>query len=121
MQLVVTVCWLLLALIHLSPALAFFAPKLISKLYGLEANNPLFALMHHRAALFVIVFACAIFAALYQQIRPFACFAIGFSMLSFIFIYFKNGRPKPLEKIFKVDLIGFLPLLVVCAEATEIH
>ena len=117
MALIVAVSWALLALIHILPAIAFFRPSLISKLYALEADSPLFALMHHRAALFIIVFAIAILAVINIPIRPIACSVLGFSMLSFIYIYHKNGKPMQLEKIYKADIIGLLPLLVVCFDA----
>lgn len=51
--------WALLALVHITPALALFAPSLLTKLYSVEAGNPLFLLMQQRAALFLtVVVAC---------------------------------------------------------------
>ncbi len=48
--------WILLALIHLTPFAVFFAPTTISRLYSVAQDDPSFALLHHRAALFGVVF-----------------------------------------------------------------
>ena len=56
-------CWLLVALVHLAPALALFRPALLTRLYGISADDPLFALMHHRAALFLAVLVACVWAA----------------------------------------------------------
>ena len=42
--------WAILALVHVMPALALFAPSLLTKLYGVSSGDPLFLLIHHRAA-----------------------------------------------------------------------
>ncbi len=56
LKLIETLCWLVLALIHALPALAFFTPSLITRLYGAEPGSQVFLLMQHRAALFCSVF-----------------------------------------------------------------
>lgn len=112
MQMLETVCWLLLALIHLTPALAFFKPDLIQKLYGIDKHNPLFAILHHRAALFLSVFLVLIWAACDVQIRPVAGSIATVSMISFIYIYHKYQQPAQLKRIYQFDLFGLIPLSI---------
>lgn len=109
-----TICWWALAAVHAMPALAFFRPATLSALYRLESGNPLFLLMHHRAAFFVAVFALCIWSAFDPAPRPAALLVTGISMLSFLLLYFAKGSPKPLKAIARVDLIG-LPFLIYAA------
>lgn len=53
---VIKLCWAVLALIHVIPALALFKPALLTTLYGAQTGSVTYMLLHHRAALFVGVF-----------------------------------------------------------------
>ena len=108
------ICWLVLAAIHALPAFAFFRPAGLTSLYGIGAENPLFLLMQHRAALFLAVFAACLFAAFVPEGRRLAVIVVAISMISFLFLYFSAGAPAPLKRIANVDLAG-LPLLVIVA------
>lgn len=108
------ISWLALAAIHALPALAFFRPATLTTLYRLEASNPLFLLMHHRAALFVAVFVLCVWSAFDSQPRRAAVAVTAMSMLSFLLLYCMDGSPKPLKTIAMVDLIG-LPFLAFIA------
>ena len=108
------ISWLILAAIHALPALAFFRPVTLTTLYGLAADNPLFLLMHHRAALFVAVFAACVYAAFVPEGRKLASIVVGISMLSFLFLYWNAGQPAALRRIAIVDLAG-LPVLAIAA------
>ena len=57
------ICWLLVGLVHLIPALALFRPALIKRLYRIQPDSPLFLLMHHREALFFAVLVACVWAA----------------------------------------------------------
>ena len=92
------------------PALAFFQPALLTKLYKLAPDNPVFLLMHHRAALFVCIFVASIWAAFHPNSRQLATIVVAISMVSFLLLYWRAGSPKALAKIARVDLIG-LPAL----------
>lgn len=105
------IAWLILALVHLMPALAFFIPSLLTKLYRLEPGNALFLLMHHRAALFLVIFVICVWSALDAAPRRLASVAVAISMVSFLVLYWLQGTPAPLRQIAIVDLIG-LPALV---------
>ena len=104
------ICWLLVGLVHLIPALALFRPALITRLYGVQPDSPLFLLMHHRAALFFAVLAACVWAAFDPGGRKLATLLAAISMLSFLFLYQSYGRPAQLSTIARVDLIGLIPL-----------
>ncbi|MHA7819424.1 MAG: hypothetical protein ACX930_07270 [Erythrobacter sp.] len=104
------ILWLILAGIHAMPALALFRPATLTTLYRIQPENPLFLLMHHRAALFFAVFVACIWAAFVPDGRRLAVLVVGISMLSFLALYFMAGSPAPLRRIAIVDLAG-LPVL----------
>ena len=106
--------WATLALVHATPALALVAPSLLTRLYGVEAGNPIYVLMHHRAALFLAVVVICIWCAVDPTPRRLGVVVVAVSMLSFLALYFANGRPAPLSKIAIADLIG-LPALIYVA------
>ena len=104
------ICWLVLALLHLSPFAALFLPSLITRLYGVVAEDPNFALLHHRAALFGVVFIVALWAAFDADTRRLATVVVSLSMISFLLIYLAQGQPPALRTIALADLAG-LPVL----------
>ncbi len=106
--------WALLALVHITPALALFAPSLLTRLYGVQSGESLFLLMHHRAALFLAVFVACIWCAIDPAPRKLSVIAVAISILSFLALYFANGSPPPLKQIAIADLIG-LPALAYVA------
>ncbi|GAB5488549.1 MAG: hypothetical protein Pars2KO_21190 [Parasphingorhabdus sp.] len=105
------VCWIVLALIHLSPFTAFFLPAIISRLYAVTEVDPNFAILHHRAAMFGVIFIACIWATFDPNVRKLAVVIAALSMLSFIAIYVGYGQPATLTTIAIVDAIG-LPFLV---------
>ncbi|QLC23876.1 hypothetical protein HFP57_01725 [Parasphingopyxis algicola] len=108
------IAWVVLALVHLLPGIAFFMPSMISRLYGVEAGSSVFPLLHHRAALFAVVLIICIWAAAESDVRRLAAVATAVSMLSFLGIYWSAGQPVSLRTIALVDLIG-LPFLLFAA------
>lgn len=106
--------WALLALVHITPALALFAPSLLTRLYGVQSGEPLFLLMHHRAALFLAVFVACVWCAIDPTPRKLGVIIVVISMISFILLYFTNGSPPALKPIAIADLIG-LPALAYVA------
>lgn len=105
--------WGVLALVHLTPALALFVPSLLTRLYGMKSGDPLFLLMHHRAALFLAVMVACIWCALDPTPRRLGAVLVAISMLSFLALYFSNGSPPALKQIAVADLIGLPALLYV--------
>jgi hypothetical protein len=107
------ICWLILAAIHATPALAVVRPSLLMKLYRLPPESPLFLLMQHRAALFAAVVATCLIAAFHPPSRPLAAVVTSISMGSFLVLYALAGQPAALRTIARVDLFGMIPLAIV--------
>lgn len=105
--------WLMLALIHASPAAAFFMPGLIEQLYAVPAQGDIGMLLHHRAALFLAVLAACLTAALHAPSRRLATIVVAISMLTFLWLYLRGGSPQRLRAIFLADLVGLAPLALV--------
>ena len=104
--------WLILALIHLAPALAFFRPAMLTRLYAVDAQSPTFLLLHHRAALFLVVLTLCVWAAFDPGARRVASVAAAISMISFLGLYWQAGSPPALRTIAIADLAG-LPFLAI--------
>ena len=113
MAIVVSACWALLALVHLTPALALVRPSLLTELYGVGPDSPLFLLMQHRAALFAAILLICLWCMVDAGPRRLATIAVGFSMLSFLWLWWQAGQPIALRRIALVDLAGLVPLAVV--------
>ncbi len=118
MEVVTKVAWLLLALIHASPAMVFFAPRLIERLYSTPAEGPVVALLVHRGALFLAIFVAALYAAFDPHARRLAAIVVAISMVAFLWVYWRAGMPQgALRTIALVDLVGLLPLALVVIRA----
>ncbi|MGB3166127.1 MAG: hypothetical protein WBA68_05045 [Alteraurantiacibacter sp.] len=111
------ILWMVLALIHLAPAFAFFRPSILTTLYGVVADSPLFLLLHHRAALFFAVFAACLIAAFMPEARRLATIVTGISMVSFLVLHVTYGSPQEYRTIAIVDLAGLPILLAVTLSA----
>jgi hypothetical protein len=94
-----TLSWIVLALIHATPALALFRPDLLTRLYGVEPSNQLFVLMHHRAALFLVIVVICLWAIFDPGARRVAVVAVAVSMLAFLALYWMAGSPSSLQTI----------------------
>lgn len=103
-------CYAILAAIHVIPASMLFRPSAIGKLYGIENSGPLQVLLHHRAALFVIVLLACLWAIADPAARRLAVTIIAISMLSFLAVYWHGGSPPALKSIALADMAG-LPFL----------
>lgn len=105
------ISWLVLGvLVHLPPFIAFFRPSLLTSLYGVAQDDPGFALLHHRAALFGLVVLACVWAAFDPGVRKLAVLLTALSMISFLVIYMAHGQQPSLRTIALVDAIG-LPFL----------
>jgi len=109
-------CWVVLALIHLLPALALFRPALLRTLYGVEPGSVAYLLLTHRAALFLVVVVVCAWAASRAEVRPLASVAVALSMISFLWLYAAAGQPQSLRYIAIADFVG-LPFLVYASLA----
>ena len=107
-------CWAVLALIHVIPALALFRPALLTTLYGAQTGSATHMLLHHRAALFVGVFIACIYAIFQPGSRQLAAVVVAVSMVSFLVLFVLGGNPDKLRLVAMVDLIG-IPFLAIAA------
>jgi hypothetical protein len=115
MVLLERLCWSALALLHVLPASALFRPASITSLYKLNPEGALFPLLHHRAALFVIVVVACLWALFDPGARRLASVVVAISMVSFLAVYWSASSPHALKSIAMADLAG-LPFLafVIC-------
>lgn len=111
---ILAVPWIVLALIHATPAVALFQPALLTRLYGIEPTNPLFILMQHRAALFLVVVVMCLWSVVDPGARRVAAVAVAISMVSFLVLYANAGMPQSLQTIAVADTIG-IPFLLWAA------
>lgn len=111
------IAWLLLALVHAAPAISFFWPSMLTRLYGVNTGDALFLLIHHRAALFLTIFVICIWCAISTAPRRLGVVAVAISMLSFLLLYFTSGSPEALRTIAIADLIGIPALLYATWQA----
>lgn len=115
----VQLCWALLALIHIMPALALFRPALLTTMYGVDAGGATYLLLHHRAALFLGVVVLCIWASFDAGARSVAVVVTAISMIGFLLLYGQGGSPPALRTIAVVDMIGLVPLAVVAWAAIK--
>jgi len=114
------IAWLVLALgVHLPPFAALFVPSLLTRLYDVAPDDPNFALLQHRAALFGVVLVVCSWAAFEPAVRRLAFVAAALSMLSFLAIWVAYGRPESLIAIALGDLFGLLFLAYVGWKTTR--
>lgn len=106
--------WALLALLHLPPALALARPLMIETLYGVSRAEPIFLLLQHRAALFLVVMLICLWAMADPGVRRLASVAAAVSMLSFLLLYGLAGAPAALRPIALADIL-FVPVLAFAA------
>jgi hypothetical protein len=112
------IAWGLLALIHLSPAVAVLIPGTITRFYGVPEQGTVGILLQHRSVLFMVVVAICVWAAFAPAVRPLAAFATAISVIGFLIIYTWHGLPAgPLRTIAWADLVAILPLAFVCWRA----
>ncbi len=117
-ELVLKAAWGVLALIHAPPALVFFNPALLARLYGVAPSAETGLLLVHRGALFAAVAAACALAVLDPSARRAAGLVAAISMISFIWLYVSAGTPAgSLRTIFIVDVIALAPLALVLAAA----
>lgn len=114
MERLIVMSWIALALLHAVPAVALFAPDMITRLYGASASGPIGVMLQHRAALFLCLCIIGLAATFQPEMRKVAVIVFAVSMTSFIILYGLDGwQPGPLRTIAIADGVGLLPLLIV--------
>ena len=112
--------WLALAAIHASPAAVLVKPTLTNTLYGVAPTGTTGMLIVHRGALFLAVFAIALYAAFAPEARKAATIVVAISVIGFLLVYVTAGSPKgPLRTIALADALALLPLAYVTWKAWQ--
>lgn len=103
--------WLLLALIHVLPALVLFAPDFAQRLYGVDPDSDIGVLIVHRGALFLAVLVVAVWAAIARGTRTLASVVLGISMTGFLYVYWRAGMPEGSLRIIAIADLGGIVVL----------
>lgn len=114
----ITLAWLALVLVHTPPALAAFSPSLRRRMYGVDENPQLSAILTHRGVLFLAVAVTCLYAAFEPEARRAASIVAAISVVGFLLIYVGARFPKgPLRPIAVVDLVALIPLAGATVDA----
>ena len=76
--------WLLLALVHASPAAVLFRPSLVQKLYGIAPEGPASLLLTHRGATFIAIVVAAAWAAFDPSVRRLCTVIVAIAVLGYL-------------------------------------
>lgn len=114
----ITLAWLALVLVHTPPALAAFSPSLRRRMYGVDENPQLSAILTHRGILFLAVAVICLYAAFEPEARRAASIVAAISVIGFLLIYAAARFPRgPLRPIAFADLAALIPLAGAAADA----
>ena len=118
MEIATRIAWLLLALVHVSPAAVLFLPGLVRTLYGTAPDGPAGLLMTHRGATFLAIVVASVWAAFDPSVRRLCTIIVAIAVLSYLFLYVRAGMPEgPLRTIAAADAFAVAPLLLVAWSA----
>ncbi len=104
--------YLLTGLINLAPAAGVLSRDALTRAYGVDVSTAEMAvLLRHRAALFAVVGLLLIVAAIRPELRLTAGLAGQFSMLSFVWIWWRERSTSPhLRRIAAIDVAAAVML-----------
>lgn len=118
MEMTTKIAWGLLALVHLAPAAAGFAPSLVERLYGVTPTGDLGVLIVHRGVLFLAIVVACLLAVFQPAARPALGLVVAISVVGFLVLYVWSCFPSgPLRRIAVVDALALLPLAFVIVAA----
>jgi hypothetical protein len=105
---------IIVAAIHLLPAVGLFGAQRLHELYGLDFTDPnLLILMRHRAVLFGLLGAFLLYAAFRPTQQPSALIAGWISVLSFFYFAWTTGGFNALiARVVWVDIVAAACLAV---------
>ena len=111
MTVVSAISWIVLAAVHLAPALALGSARLRRQLYGQDLDGSLAILLAHRSLLFAAVVAASTAAALFPPIRASVAWVVTVSVAGYLAVYVGHGAPRgPLRRIALADVVA-LPFI----------
>lgn len=111
---ILSLCFLVVAVIHLLPLAGVIGAPRLSTLYGLDVNEPnLEILLRHRAVLFGILGGIFVYAALRAHMRTVALVIGLTSVVSFLLLaYTVGGYNLQVARVVWADWIALAALLV---------
>lgn len=114
MQLLMSICLVIAAIIHLLPTMGVLGVQQLNTLYQLDLSEPNLAiLMRHRAVLFGLLGGFLIWAAFKPELQFIAILAGLISVVSFLVLAHATGDYNPaIAKVVKADWVALIALLV---------
>ncbi len=114
MRYLVSICLILVGIIHLLPLVGVLGPERLALLYGLDFSEPNLAiLMRHRAVLFGLLGALLIAAGFLHHLRTAALTGGFVSVLGFLWLaWVTGGYNDAIAKIVLADVIATVLLLI---------
>ena len=99
---------LVVAVIHLMPAVGFVGRSTLAKLYDISIDSPdLEVLMRHRSTLFGILGSIFAYAAFHAPTRPVAFAAAAASLVTFFYLSATvAGTTRAIRKIIIADILA---------------
>ena len=109
-----SICFLIVAVIHLLPLAGVLGAPRLSALYGVEVTDPnLEILLRHRAVLFGILGGFFVYAAFRPHLRAVALVIGLISVVSFLLLAYAVGGYNPqVGRVVSADWIALAALLV---------
>lgn len=107
-DLILTICFLIIGIIHLLPMIGFAGPDKLFKLYGVECEeHNLQILMRHRAVLFGLLGGVFVYAAFEETVQGLALVLSGISIASFFYLAKTVGNyNEGIRKVVIADVIA---------------
>lgn len=115
MRYAISICLILVGIIHLLPLAGVLGPERLATLYGLNFDETNLAiLMRHRALLFGLLGALLVAAGFIRQLQPVALIAGLVSVLGFLWLAWASGGNynEAIAKVVLADIIATALLLI---------
>lgn len=114
MSKLINILLLIPGVIHLLPVYGLLGSDVISRLYGIEVNNPNAAiLLQHRAVLFGLLGGGIILSIFVPILRTYICVATLISAISFVVIAFiVGGYNAEINNILRADYLSIICLIL---------
>ena len=114
MSYVISAALLVIAVIHLLPAIGMLSAARVAGLYGIPVDEPnLELLLRHRAVLFAWLGGFCVVAAFQPRYQGAALLAAGVSVLSFLVLaYGIGGLNAALLRVVRADLVAAVALAI---------
>lgn len=113
MKMLVTVLFLLAAMVNLAPSVGVLSGARLEALYGITVRDPnLLLLMRHRAVLFAVVGGLLLAGAFHPPLRDVATLCGMLSMVSFVVLaMLTEGINPSLNRVLLIDLVAIVLLV----------